>query len=378
MVIASLLLVSGSTKAQDIPATVVMNSQAQSALVQPFWRSDTMHGESLFFVQQTGELPQAHLLFEPLELLAVKSATGEITYEEGKDYLLNRETRTLTLPPGSRIPFKTAAEVRPPQSSPHTLKGAGTPERGFLWSEGRFFHDLQTQVTYTHATDAWQGTVPNYAGELLPRTIHKLRAREPLNIVVLGDSISAGYNASGFVKAPPFMPPYPELVQHELERYYGAPVQLTNLSVAGQTTSWGLKQTAAVIAAQPDLVILAFGMNDSARLKTELYLSNTRQIIQQVKAATPGAEFVLVSSSLPNPDLSRARIETLGQFEAGLQEISDPGVAVADVTAVWTELLKHKNYLSISGNGINHPNDFGHRAYAQIVLGLLMEQPAPR
>ena len=355
-----------------------MNSQAQSALVQPFWQSNTMRGESLFFVQQTGELPTVQLLFEPLELLSVKSTTQEITYQEGKDYLLDRHARTLTLPLGSRIPFKTAAELRPPQGSPHTLKGAGTPERGFLWSEGSFFHELQVEATYTHAADAWQSYVPSFAGALLPRTIRKLRDKEPLNLVVLGDSISAGYNASGFVKAPPFMPPYPELVTHELERHYGAPIQLTNISVAGQTTSWGLQQTAAVSAAQPDLVILAFGMNDSHRLKTEVYLSNTRQIIQQVKAATPGAELVLVASSLPNPDLSRERIETLAQFEAGLKQMSGPGVAVADVTAVWTELLKHKNYLDISGNGINHPNDFAHRAYAQIILGLLVEQTAPR
>ena len=337
-----------------------------------------MRGESLFFVQRMGELPMAHLLFEPLELLAVKSTTQEITYQEGKDYLLDRHARTLTLPLGSRIPFKTAAELRPPQGSPHTLKGAGTPERGFLWSEGSFFHDLQVEATYTHAADAWQSYVPSFAGALLPRTIRKLRDKEPLNLLVLGDSISAGYNASGFVKAPPFMPPYPELVKHELERHYGAPIRLTNISVAGQTTSWGLQQTAAVIAAQPDLVILAFGINDSHRLKTEVYLSNTRQIIGQIKAATPNAEFILVASSLPNPDLSRERIATLAQFEAGLKEICGPGVAVADVTAVWTELLKHKNYLDISGNGINHPNDFGHRVYAQIILGLLVEQPAPR
>lgn len=40
--------------------------------------------------------------------------------------------------------------------------------------------------------------------------------------------------------------------------------------------------------------------------------------------------------------------------------------------AIWTELLKHKNYLDLTGNGVNHPNDFGHRIYAQVLSALLI------
>lgn len=35
------------------------------------------------------------------------------------------------------------------------------------------------------------------------------------------------------------------------------------------------------------------------------------------------------------------------------------GIAPGDVTSIW------------SGNGVSHPNDFGHRVYAQVILGLL-------
>lgn len=31
-----------------------------------------------------------------------------------------------------------------------------------------------------------------------------------------------------------------------------------------------------------------------------------------------------------------------------------------------------KDFLAITGNGVNHPNDFGHRVYAQVLLSLLM------
>ena len=57
-------------------------------------------------------------------------------------------------------------------------------------------------------------------------------------------------------------------------------------------------------------------------------------------------------------------------------KVTRPGVAFADVTAAHLELLKHKEYLDLSGNGANHPNDFLHRVYAQRVLEVLI--PATR
>ena len=33
-------------------------------------------------------------------------------------------------------------------------------------------------------------------------------------------------------------------------------------------------------------------------------------------------------------------------------------------------MLKHKQYWDLTGNGVNHPNDFGHRIYAQVLTSL--------
>ena len=52
---------------------------------------------------------------------------------------------------------------------------------------------------------------------------------------------------------------------------------------------------------------------------------------------------------------------------------SGEGIVLADVTAVWEEMLKTKKFLDVTGNGVNHPNDLGHRLYAQTLLGLLIE-----
>lgn len=46
-------------------------------------------------------------------------------------------------------------------------------------------------------------------------------------------------------------------------------------------------------------------------------------------------------------------------------------MAVADVTTLWVELLKRKGFHDLTGNGLNHPNDFGHQVYSEVVLELL-------
>ncbi len=55
-----------------------------------------------------------------------------------------------------------------------------------------------------------------------------------------------------------------------------------------------------------------------------------------------------------------------------LQALTGPGIALADLTNVWENLLTHKHFLDLTGNGLNHPNDCGHRLYAQAILSLLV------
>jgi hypothetical protein len=41
---------------------------------------------------------------------------------------------------------------------------------------------------------------------------------------------------------------------------------------------------------------------------------------------------------------------------------------LVDLTEIWQQLLERKHDLDLTGNGLNHPNDFGHRLYAQAIL----------
>ena len=201
----------------------------------------------------------------------------------------------------------------------------------------------------------------------------KLKEKGPLSICLLGDSISTGCNASGWAKVAPFQPPYQDLLVKNLEAVYGAKVTLDNLAVSGTATGWGLANIGKVIEAEPDLVILAFGMNDAARYPADEYGANIQRMVDTVGKVLPEAEFILVATMLGNKDWTVLRHELFPQYRDALAAIRRPGIAMADMTSVWAELLAHKKDWDMTGNGVNHPNDFGHRLYAQVLSSLLIE-----
>lgn len=343
------------------------------ASLRPFWRSTTMQGESVLFIKDdAAKPPHAAVLFQPTKLLAVASSSGEATYEEGRDYVWNRDTREITLPAGSRIPFKTPQDLRrPAKSQRHALTHRdGNGE--ILFGAGHEYHDMQTLITYEHAPVQWPGAVPSFAGAQLPRTLKKLTAKQGLSIALLGDSISTGCNASGWAKTAPFQPPYQDLLVMNLEAVYGTKVSLTNFSVGGTSAAWGLKTIQKVIEVKPDLVILAFGMNDSAGRPAAQYQADMRGMIDAVHKALPETEIILIATMRGNADWITLKQPLFPQFRDALADLCGPGVALADMTSLWTELLRHKKDWDMTGNGVNHPNDFGHRIYAQVLSTLLI------
>ncbi len=340
----------------------------------PFWKSGIMEGESVLFVRERGGEPaKAPLLFTPARIVGLKSADGRTVYEEGKDFTWKRGSREIELPAGSRIPLKNRADMYPPNGAPQSIEGLRGKTVSLFFGEGHLFHDLQTEVTYSHE-ERWTGYRPSFAGDRLTQSIAKLKGRKSFTLLLLGDSISEGYNASGFTKTPPFMPPYGQLLALSLESAYRTPVKFVNLSLAGKNTVWALEQSAKAAAVKPDLMIVAFGMNDaSSGMAPDVFAGNIRRIMETVRAESPSCEFILVAGMTGNPEWSHSAPELYPRYRDALAALEEKGVVLANVTALWTDILARKRFIDITGNGVNHPNDFGHRLYATVLSGLLIE-----
>lgn len=315
-----------------------------------------MYGESVFFMGARGASSSASLLFVPERVLSLHDASRETAFEEGRDFEVRQNEPALVRLPGSRMPSTAPEDVSP-------LICAGNDA----------FHRRQVEVTYTHA-GGWDGPTPLGGGEAVPGTIRRLRAAEPVRVALTGDSISEGYNASGFIRVPPYQAAYGALVAAGLEQTYGSPIELHNFAVAGWTSDHGLADVERVASVNPQLVIVAYGMNDASYAEPAELATNVSALMDQVRRTSPDAEFVIVSPMLPNPETDPRVVPRFTAYRDALARLSGRGVALADVTTLWTHLLSRKTYYDVTGNGLNHPNDFGHRLYAQVILAQLVER----
>ena len=340
--------------------------------MRPFWEGTVVHGESVLFIRDSRNgAAKASVLFQVLKVLHVRNSAGDVTYEEGRDYVWQRESREIVVPAGSRITSRTPNELRRPAKSQKYELTHRDGNGEILFGARLEYAEMQTCITYEHAPNLWKGAVPKFDPQALPKSVHKLQTKQPLSIVLLGDSISTGANASGVFEAAPFQPGFPELLRQHLAARFGGKVELKNLSVGGMDTNWGLTQVDKVVEGRPDLVILAFGMNDSAGRSAKDYEAITKSMIAKIREKLPEAEFILVATMLGNRDWIRLKHDLFPQYRDALASLCESGVALADLTSIWTEFLERKLDWDQTGNGVNHPNDFGHRVYAQVLATLL-------
>ena len=335
------------------------------------WNTDIVTNESILMIE--GE--DARLLYEPVQVITVQNlAKGEI-YEEGRDYIVRG--RRICRTPDSRIYAFKKEELYPEKGEPG--RSFKKPEGYILFSEGAFFIERQIAVTYTCKKGQWQGVVPEYAGEQLPNTIEKLKQGQDCHILLYGDSISAGANNTKDLDIPPYQPEYGVLLHQALCQHYGEHIRYTNTSVGGKETHWAIEEVEErVNAYSPDLVIIAFGMNDGGKMPYD-FAGNIRTLIRRIRAKKAETEFILVATSLPNALLTDPEAPFWGhqsEYLPVLEEIAiqTKGVAVANITDVHRELMRYKRFTDLTSNNVNHPNDFFYRWHAEYITAMLCDE----
>jgi lysophospholipase L1-like esterase len=363
-----------TVQATGRPATLDIDAETTPPcrlvdILGPVWETPRMINETVLPVSVDGGLAQGKLLYTPDGKVTVRNYALDKTYQENTDYVI--DGNTIRLPAGSSIPSKTWKQLYPDSADAPPATKAGLAGGYVAFTEGSFWNDCQTAVSYDHA-ESWKGPVPPAAasGQLL-LTKEKLRSGQPLKVVLFGDSISAGASASRF--RPPHVPGWGWLAMEGLHLKYRSEITFLNPSLGGTSSWWG-QQTAPFFVApeKPDLCMIAFGMNDGGHVPVEQYLANTKAIIESVRKENPDTEFILVASWPPNENWRS--LKPMDGYLDALKTLESPQIVVADVWSVASYMLQTKRYCDITGNHLNHPNDFMVRVYAQVVNALFGEK----
>ena len=348
---------------------VAIDKYTRETYMTPVWKGEIVYNETLMFVaDKNGNIPPAPLLYSPTEVLSVRSFDLNTEYTPGVDYTV--ENGCIVLTENSQIYKWSYAEYYPPAAiTGRTFDRTGG---GFLsFGEGGTYYKTQVAVTCRHA-DTWKGVIPAYKGDVLKNTMAKLESSGKLTVLYYGDSITTGANSSNLNA--PYAPIWTQLVTQTLAAQFSDPnIAEVNTAVGGTNADWGVKNDKErVIAYNPDLVVIAFGMNDAKTWKIK-YAYEICKMIWEVRKANKNAEFILVSPMHPNRE-AKGFYGNQEKYENILKKIASftRGVAVAPVWSMHSAILEHKRYYDMTGNNVNHPNDFMARVYAQTVAELLI------
>ena len=119
-----------------------------------------------------------------------------------------------------------------------------------------------------------------------------------------------------------------------------------------------------------DLFVVALGMNDG----TANTSASIQQLVNNVTIIDPDAAAVIVSTMMPHPDTNwdgqQKNQERYLLNTAKRMRENGKKVAVACMTSVSKALYEpdRKTFNDVTGNNINHPNDYLCRVYAQTLL----------
>jgi acyl-CoA thioesterase I len=279
-----------------------------------------------------------------------------IHYELGRDFIIDLRSGRIKRTPQSRIPDFTKNMLYGQEDFDHS-KFPG-------YGNGPYFVFVDSLAKHK---PAWPTQLSQAA--LLPQARKKLEEGKKLTLVAFGDSITAGGEAS-----------QPDLIYWQRwanalkQKYPRAEIEAINGATGGDTTANGLSRLQnKVIERRPDVVLIAFGMNDDNippfGVPVETFAENLRHMVDQIRSQTQ-AEIILLSTFPPNPKWHFGS-GNMAQYAQATERVArEKQCAYGDVYHNWLTVAAAKKPEDLLGNNINHPNDFGHWIYLQVLLGM--------
>ena len=207
----------------------------------------------------------------------------------------------------------------------------------------------------------------------------------PINIVILGDSVSH----AAFADYHNYDAVYWSVLQKKLRavRDY-VPINMICAAVGGTTAKDALLRLSRdVLCHHPDLVIVCFGLND-VNGSLEDYLDSLREIFSRCKAA--GSDVIFLSPNMLNTTVDpavtpaqyfeyahkTAEMQNGGRMDTFIYSAMDlakeMGVSVCDCYSEWKKLSEAQDVTYLLSNRINHPTEKMHGLFADKLFELIM------
>ncbi len=233
---------------------------------------------------------------------------------------------------------------------------------------------------------------------MMSRFFHRIRekakdvSQKPIVIVAFGDSVTQGVMEHRLLDSGGV---YHKLFQEELEIFFPSTTFSTiNAGVSGGTAVQAVERLERdVLRHDPDLVLIAFGLNDSLGGVEGLqgFSAALNQIIRQVRAKTSAAVVLLTPPLMakrrsmrihPEHDLMAEKIirtqtdGVLGCYAEAIRHIAEKEKSgLADIHREWERLAEDGFDTDLwLINGLNHPNRRAHELASRILLNSMISQ----
>ena len=352
----------------------------------PLWKAKRIVHETAMLV---GEDDSAPLLFTPDKVEKVTDYGQQTVYALGKDYTVSgnrivpikggampymerevyyRDTPASIMKNGKEEPLPITVM---PEKLREDIRLEG--KRYFAFGRKDIFNSKQISVTYTHSGE-WNKYIPEGYADVFKGFFERVKAGEKPTLLFYGDSITTGCDSSGannFI-VEPAVDSFAVMVHKYLSEKFGE-INYVNTAVGG----WNSRNAVAnfeerVIAHKPDLLILGFGMNDG-RFSTQEYHDLYVKMLNRLREVCPDTPVLLVGTMIPNFEsdwygVHRYFVDELYKLQGEYKDIG-----VCNMTKFSIDVYDMgKRFRDMTGNNVNHPNDFMARMYGQLILKALL------
>lgn len=251
---------------------------------------------------------------------------------------------------------------------------------------------MQLKTTLVAAAPEPAASLARFHNRILQKA--QDRSAAPVLIVALGDSVTQGLGGVDHFLHDEV---YHQRLKRMLEKQYPLSIfSVINAGVDGSTAQAALERfDRDVVAHQPDLLLLGFGLNDAVLggpAGVDDFAAGVETLIRRTRDQTD-ADLILLTSnwmlSHDNDAIPDRYLHVAGKFlevqhqgvlalyARRLQQIAaDHSLALADVYQAWQALADQgADTTAMLANGLNHPDPRGHQLAAEVIFQTIQNHP---